>query len=770
MQNAARENNAPKKRKLSKVPQHHPKKVADATNLKSLPLWRISRQKLLKNFPSRSATDSLVLMMKSTYLQAHTKSWNPTEHSGFELLMFYRSRRTVTAPHEFLREFSSADVCNSSSDVVLFFLRDSDSMDSKNPPKIFAVPFEKGFIMLSLVADFTFSKTFFARFMDASRILQLEYQYFIGDALAGVEAFSQLHLLHTHAFFRWYSKVTAVSKTPFFDSENPIQCIYQRSCIRINKEFHSATIPRFLDDLVHQLQSSAKDPSWDFLDYLSFVEPPLQTRLDSLLYSKLLSFLHGDLCDLDFVVVHKHFRDYLDASSFGLTLSPYRSVRWTVREDIYALFERLNAYSEFQNCSSDSGLQALLTRTKLDFIHPRSNTPTASPLYDFLSGTLNLDGVSYFRIGGAWRRISGQYTAAVRRDFRSILRRCLCCRGDAAQLTRVWEDTIHESAYNASYALEQTTHSSGFVCGDEIFVRNSSKQGGKIELFDLLFFDETTVYLFHVKDGFERDARVVVSQILISAAEVFESQSSPVKKMVLDEFITAVYTGTTKRHNTTKFQIEKLGGSDAFRKLFYTRKVCFVMAIAVNPTTRETLHDVACISDVVTLGELASILKKLNISNVTAIELKRALQKEGYIDRNGNVTRDFVIAPKTASLPGLNLTKASKSSLFRAISQAFVGPYTNSIATASVLHVFESLRKLRFDFKICMIPRKNLTEIPTSIPTGTTVSHPKFGSHINFIFQKINTKATNRMKMRRRQKKNVTMKLKMKNTLPTTTN
>lgn len=154
-------------------------------------------------------------------------------------------------------------------------------------------------------------------------------------------------------------------------------------------------------------------------------------------------------------------------------------------------------------------------------------------LWNFIEGMIVHNHLYYFRIFRKWYYISKDFYKQVQDEFVSCLQSLLAEKSNA-QLKLPWAKGVDEGAYNDKYVNE-----TNFLVGDRILTDDT-----KIEIFDLLFYDETarTTYLYHVKDGFGQSTRIVGDQIC-TAALIIHNHFCNIDTHILKEFHKNIVNG-----------------------------------------------------------------------------------------------------------------------------------------------------------------------------------------------------------------------------------
>ena len=118
----------------------------------------------------------------------------------------------------------------------------------------------------------------------------------------------------------------------------------------------------------------------------------------------------------------------------------------------------------------------------------------------------------YFQIDNNWYKVKDDFIESINERCINLLEKNYL---SPSILKRPWiKDNQVESEYNLSYIDDKN-----YFVFDTIVPNN-------IEFCDIMFIDETTIYLIHVKDGFDAKMRDVSNQIVISANRVWNDISS----------------------------------------------------------------------------------------------------------------------------------------------------------------------------------------------------------------------------------------------------
>lgn len=194
--------------------------------------------------------------------------------------------------------------------------------------------------------------------------------------------------------------------------------------------------------------------------------------------------------------------------------------------DRYAMYER-NAKLPFYETNDRTtlyyaGLKFLYesedTNTQSDFNYKISGIrvlgyinnekETEAMFAQHLTCEISLNNHPIFLIDNKWYRVRNDFLSSINEQCSSMIRANYLKNGI---LDIPWDNTIKdEGEYNLKYSKKD-----GFIVLDKML-------GDNIELCDLLYEDESTIYLIHVKKGFDAKMRDLSNQILISSKRLWE--------------------------------------------------------------------------------------------------------------------------------------------------------------------------------------------------------------------------------------------------------
>lgn len=159
----------------------------------------------------------------------------------------------------------------------------------------------------------------------------------------------------------------------------------------------------------------------------------------------------------------------------------------------------------------------------------------------------------YFFLDNNWYLLQDSFVKDLNNQCKRILKNYSLPKNI---LSEKWDKTIikKESQYNLLY-----NNKSNYLVFDTITING-------IELCDILFYDDSNLYLIHVKYGFDSAIRELYNQVILSARRLQESLSSKEK-----EYLKINFKSIEKKNNTKKIS------QSEFIKLF-SKKINYVMA------------------------------------------------------------------------------------------------------------------------------------------------------------------------------------------------
>lgn len=164
-----------------------------------------------------------------------------------------------------------------------------------------------------------------------------------------------------------------------------------------------------------------------------------------------------------------------------------------------------------------------------------------------------LEEQPYFLLDNNWYLLQDSFVKDLNNQCARILKNYIAPKN---LLFKNWDKTVtrKESEYNLLY-----NDVPNYFVFDTITING-------IELCDIMYYDETNLYLIHVKYGFDSSIRELYNQVILSARRLQESLSSKEK-----EYLKINFKSIEKKNNTKNIT------QSEFIKLF-SKKINYVMA------------------------------------------------------------------------------------------------------------------------------------------------------------------------------------------------
>ncbi|WP_291117447.1 DUF6119 family protein [Empedobacter sp. UBA7248] len=192
---------------------------------------------------------------------------------------------------------------------------------------------------------------------------------------------------------------------------------------------------------------------------------------------------------------------------------------------------------------------------------------TVAPFIMHLNTEVDLNNQPYFYLDNNWYLLQESFIKDINNQCKRILKNYIA---PVNILNKNWDKKVlkKESEYNLLYLDEPN-----YLVFDTITIDG-------IELCDILFYDNTSVYLIHVKNGFDSSMRELYNQIILSARRLQESLSTNEKKYLKSNFQSMI----------KKDKLDQNLSEDDFLNLF-TKKISYVMAFTSKHITELNIID-----------------------------------------------------------------------------------------------------------------------------------------------------------------------------------
>lgn len=225
---------------------------------------------------------------------------------------------------------------------------------------------------------------------------------------------------------------------------------------------------------------------------------------------------------VDFDLMCVEMNDYILGNNYKLKFggkSECLGKKPDLEEVMNIMSDRKNR--KFRNIQS---LKFSAQINKVYLVFDYKNTKFEKKLISIIEGMIIHDHHAYYRAYNNWFYMNSDYNRSIYESFVDILNNCCMDEGDPAALKRPWYANHEEKHYNKSYIKDLE-----FTVGDRLTIDS-------IELFDLMRCTDTSTHLYHVKRGFDQNARIAQAQLRDSAALVKNYYNNPIKTSLKDTY------------------------------------------------------------------------------------------------------------------------------------------------------------------------------------------------------------------------------------------
>jgi hypothetical protein len=191
---------------------------------------------------------------------------------------------------------------------------------------------------------------------------------------------------------------------------------------------------------------------------------------------------------------------------------------------------------------------------------------TEAMFINHLTCELNFTSKPYFLIDNNWYQVKGDFISSINEQCLQLIRRNILSPNP---LEIPWDNqNLTEGEYNLLY-----NDRNEYLILDKMLGQN-------IELCDILYETNNTIYLIHVKDGFDAKIRDLTNQISISSNRLWNDLRSD------NSFLKIVYNNYSASSNNTR----NLQWIDFLHK-FKSKEIVYVLAFGSNLKNKTVLNN-----------------------------------------------------------------------------------------------------------------------------------------------------------------------------------
>lgn len=230
------------------------------------------------------------------------------------------------------------------------------------------------------------------------------------------------------------------------------------------------------------------------------------------------------------------------------------------------------------------------------------NKKSEAMFINHLTCELDLLSTPYFLIDNHWYKVKGDFIESINEQCHQMIKRNLLLPNP---LYKPWNNKLlSEGEYNLLYKNENN-----YLVLDKILGQN-------IELCDVLYETNESIYLIHVKDGFDAKIRDLTSQISISANRLWNDLKSD-QVFLKEIFSNFVSSG----NNTTNISW------DDFLKKFKTKEIIYVLAFSTNLIGKTVLKDINSHKSNIAKFSIIQNFREVQVNNyqLKVIEIEKSI-------------------------------------------------------------------------------------------------------------------------------------------------
>lgn len=446
-------------------------------------------------------------------------------------------------------------------------------------------------------------------------IKTLQERGIVGSLLGSTKYFRRdSRLVDEDEFGKFYREVRAkldttilTEKFGFLESEikRGSGCI-AKSSFQLNKSIDFETLMQKVlpgMDAIMRLRPRFKLNKVQLISKHGEANKQRRADLKSKLWGQLFKrFSQGARYEIDFDLCHREFDKYFSAHTTKLFHAGKEKYSFDgPLSDVDDLFDVLRSDESFDDADE---MDRYMSQCDLKTYDENDNELTRGKFLAHIHGDVREGRKTYFYVDGDWYEIDNDFIGLLNEECQTVIRD----NYTEELMTELWRDLgagRQEDDYNAKYIGKENT-----------VVLHKVKPDG-IELCDVLKWDETNVYLIHVKEGFNNMMRDLTYQSYLSARRVFEDRKSDLS------FLGSIYDQMASAAGSGSDYMSRVGNQanaitrEAFVNLFKEKKPVSVIAIV---DTSERGRDIR--------GELSEF--NSNIAKFTTIDLYKKLRSQDF--------------------------------------------------------------------------------------------------------------------------------------------
>lgn len=539
------------------------------------------------------------------------------EAENIEYFIYYRHYETEPDWKFFLNNMISDEskihsAINKSNAFICFMICENQSLndvtDVEDGKNIFAITGGSASSQLGKYIDQLFGIKILAKLVDDQNkaIKQSRARGIVGN----VYALSQIYkddqpLLKSETYGKVFNEITAdldwkdIEESLGIEIENrpKVHCVANNS-FRLNKSISSDQLMILISKINELLSKPDLDLSFNKFRQIgnrTKDHQALRKKLNNELlirFQKLLSKKNKE--EFHFDLMHVDYEKYFFSTSYKLIYKDDEDTAFITDErpdlDSLCIFLRKNFKSiistqkEFLKHNDDFKIVAY---------DNDGQVMTSDKFSNHFQGEMLFNEKRYFLIDRAWLELESDVIDSLNADLESMLSKYNFNSLSLRKWTVV--DYHNEDQYNLSYCNEKNS-----LVFHKLFHE-------KIEIADVIKWDDDNVYLIHVKKGFDSSMRDLTSQIINSARLVSIEKAGNNLLFVDDLYndLSNKKTSTDPYFSKVYKQTESITKKE-FKELFISRNVVFCLAV----------KDTTSIQDLKNVKKYQSNIAKMSLYNL----------------------------------------------------------------------------------------------------------------------------------------------------------
>jgi uncharacterized protein (TIGR04141 family) len=491
--------------------------------------------------------------------------------NNYTITLFYKKLSTESNWKDFIETIAQANQaivnrvkCTRESFILFLINNVSNS--------IYAIAGGSGYASLTEFIDAEFGLNILSRLLsrESKSLRSTTEKNFFGGILGQIKYFrNDYNLLENDSFGSIYEELhSRLSSEEITEQFNIPQNERNSNYMCIAKD--SFTIKRAIDftellNIVDKCEFLLTQPTVVTLNNyrkLTSSDSELIEKLDNFVIERIYSYYANDDEHIDINICHRNFEKYLSAESYILSFTLNNEPQQIVTDHPMSILNIIKAIRFF-----DPDLRPIIFKRIINYCHLESNSDGESITYDLLRNHFNIEILyeeqTYFLFNRDWYQVSRAFLDKINDRCQYYITNNTLNDNTLEAWT---EQEMDENQYNAKYFFRQ-----GFMVFDRITPQN-------IEMCDFLKYDETTVYLFHVKLGFDHSMRDLCNQVIVSARLINEDLKKDFGYIRLMYNSIKNYNGKDPYRLRVKKQLNGIT-EDQFLSFFIHKAIVYILAV-----------------------------------------------------------------------------------------------------------------------------------------------------------------------------------------------